>query len=98
MGSADCLYYMGLVKTPEKLFKRKLGPLQDTLKAGGFVFPPFQISHDHMVKNQRSIPPVPAFGSIWVVLLAIFFQACSLYVHTKDRSPSLGHFWESLVI
>ena len=43
MGSADCLYYAGLVKTPEKLFKRKLGPLPDTLQAGACVFPPFQI-------------------------------------------------------
>ena len=43
MGSADCIYYAGLVKTPEKLFKRKLGPLPDTLQAGACVFPPFQI-------------------------------------------------------
>ena len=48
MGSADCLYYAGLVKTPEKLFKRKLGPLPDTLQAGACVFPPFQISRDHV--------------------------------------------------
>ncbi len=44
MGSADCLYYAGLVKTPEKLFKLKLGPLPDRLEAGACVFPPFQIS------------------------------------------------------
>ncbi len=70
MGSADCLYYAGLVKTPEKLFKRTLGPLPDTLQAGACVFPPFEISLDHLVKmlNTRSIPPVPAYGSIWAVL------------------------------
>ena len=49
MGSTDCINYAGLVKTPEKLFKRKLGPLPDTLQAGACVFPPFQISHDHVV-------------------------------------------------
>ena len=26
------------------------------------------------------------------------FQVCSLYIPTKDRSRSRGHFWESLVI
>ena len=41
MGSADCPYYAGLVKTTEKLFKRKLGPLPDTLQAGACIFPPF---------------------------------------------------------
>ena len=30
--------------------------------------------------------------------LAIVFQVRSLYVPTKNRSPSQGHFWESLVI
>ncbi len=44
MGSADCRYYAGLVKTPEKLLKHTLGPLPDTLQAGACVFPPFQIS------------------------------------------------------
>ncbi len=96
MGSADCLYYAGLVKTPEKLFKRKLGPLPDTLHAGACVFPPFQISRDHMVK----IPPVPAFGSIWVVLWLFVPGPLPLHSHKRQvtLTPSRGHFWESLVI
>ncbi len=34
IGFTDCINYAGLVKTLEKLFKRKLGPLPDTLQAG----------------------------------------------------------------
>ena len=49
MGSADCINYAGLVKTLENLFKRNIWPLSDTLQAGACIFPPFQISHDHMV-------------------------------------------------
>ena len=41
MGSADCINCAGLVKTLEKLFRRKLGPLPDTLQAGDCVLPPF---------------------------------------------------------
>ena len=33
MGSADCKGHAGLAKTPEKLFRRKPGPLPDTLQA-----------------------------------------------------------------
>ncbi len=40
MGSADCVNYAGLVKTLEKLFKCKLGPLPDTMQAG-LYFPAF---------------------------------------------------------
>ena len=40
MVSADCINYAGLVKTLETLFKRKLGPLPDTLQAGACIFPP----------------------------------------------------------
>ena len=36
--------YVCLVETLKKLFKRKLGPLPDTLQAGACIFPPFQIS------------------------------------------------------
>ncbi len=49
MGSADCINCAGLVKTLEKLFKSKTWPLPDTLQAGACIFPPFQISHDHVV-------------------------------------------------
>ncbi len=31
MGLTDCINYAGLVKTLENSFKRKLGPLPDTL-------------------------------------------------------------------
>ncbi len=41
MGSADCVHDAGLVETPNSCFKRKLGPLPDTLQAGAFAFPPF---------------------------------------------------------
>ncbi len=37
MGFAHCINYAGLVKTLEKSFKRKLGPLPDTLQAATFV-------------------------------------------------------------
>ena len=91
MGSADCLYYAGLVKTPEKLFKRTLGPLPDTLQEGACVFPPFQISCDHVVKNPNTRKSnITFFGNL--------FHVRSLYIPTKDRSPSRGHFLESLVI
>ncbi len=42
MGLADCINYAGLVKTLEKSFKRKLGPLPDTLQTGACIFPPFR--------------------------------------------------------
>ncbi len=41
MGSAYCKYYAGLVETPKSCFKRKPGPLSDTLQAGACVFPDF---------------------------------------------------------
>ncbi len=50
MGSVDCMYYAVFVKTSEKL----LDPLPDTLQAGACLFPPFQISRDHVVKNTFS--------------------------------------------
>ena len=36
---------MGLVKTLEKSFKRKLGPFPDTLQAGACILPPFLRYH-----------------------------------------------------
>ena len=48
-----------------KYFARKPGPLSDTLQAGACVFPPFQKS---LYANTRSIPPVPTYGAMWVVL------------------------------
>ena len=42
MGLADCINLAGLAKILEKPFKRKLGPLPDTLQAGACVFLPFQ--------------------------------------------------------
>ena len=80
MGSADCINYAGLVKTPGKLFKRKLGPLLDTLQAGACVFPPFQIS-------------VPITRSIWVVLwLSCFRSAPSTFPQRQVTfsGPFLG--------
>ncbi len=59
MGSADCRHYAGSVETPKICFKRKPGPLSDTLQAGACVFP----------------PPVPIYGSIWVVLWLLFFRS-----------------------
>ncbi len=86
MGSVDCIYYAGLVKTPKKLFKRELGPLPDTLQAGACVFPIFQISPSSNLRVNMGCA------------LIILFQVRSLYIPTKDRSPSRGHFWESLFI
>ena len=49
MASADCINYAGIVKTLEKLFKRKLGPLPDTLQAGamgaGVLWPIMKMTH-----------------------------------------------------
>ncbi len=42
MGLADCINQAGLDKTLEKSFKRKLGPLPDTLQAGARIFLPFR--------------------------------------------------------
>ncbi len=75
MVSADCLYYAGLVKTPKMLFKRKLGPLPDTLQAGACV------------------PPVPTFGSIWVVLWLFVSGPLPLRSHKRQvtfSGPFLG--------
>ncbi len=49
MGFADCVNLAGLVITLERLFKRKLGPLPDSLQAGACIFPPFWKAHDHVV-------------------------------------------------
>ncbi len=51
MGLADCINLVDLTKILEKPFKRKLGPLPDTLQAGACVFLPFQnvfVSRDHV--------------------------------------------------
>ncbi len=34
-------------------------------------------STNHYMLNTRSIPPVPTFGSIWVVLWLLFFRSAS---------------------
>ena len=65
MGLADCINLAGLAKILEKPFKRKLGPLPDTLQAGACVFPPFQnvsVSRDHIIPKQ----PIKAIGSHFV--------------------------------
>ncbi len=77
IGFADYVHYAGLVKTPKSCFKRKPGPLPDTLQAGA--------SSSYLRVNMGCA-------------LAFLFQVHSLYIPTKDRSPSRGHFWESLVI
>ncbi len=52
----------------------------------------------------KQVPVFSAFPSSSYLLvnmgcaLAIVYQVHSLYVPTKNRSPSWGHFWESLVI
>ena len=52
IGSADCINYAGLGKTLEKLFKRKLGPLPDTLQAGACIFPVFSYMSVCYVTNR----------------------------------------------
>ena len=42
MGLADCINKAGLVEILEKSFKRKLGPLTDTLQADACIFPPLR--------------------------------------------------------
>ncbi len=61
-------------------FNRACGPLSDTLyKAGAcMTFPTLKEvtrSRGQVLANSRnSFPPVPAFGSIWVVLWLLFFM------------------------
>ncbi len=69
MGLADCINYVGIVKTLEKSFKRKLGPLQDTLQADACIFPSF-----------RSLPSL-GMGCALIIL----FQVRSLNVPIIDR-------------
>ena len=82
MGSTDCINYVGLVKTLEKLFKRKPGPLPDTLQAGACVFPPFLIYFTH-----TSYPPVPAYGTIWIVPPSTFPKKTGQLLGAISGSP-----------
>ncbi len=90
MGSADCIVYAGLVKTLERLFKRKLGHLPDKLQAGPCIFPPFQISHDHFA--HVSYPQFLPKGQYGLYFGYLVSGLLPLRSH-KDRSP----FWESQV-
>ncbi len=55
-------------------------------------------SHGQVLANTHSFPPVPAFGSIWVVLWLLFFRS------TPSTFPQVGgyllgtFFRESLVM
>ncbi len=51
MGSADYMYYAGLVKHQEGCFKCKIGPLSDTLQADACLFLPFQ---NHVITWSKS--------------------------------------------
>ncbi len=64
-----------------KGFNRSCVPLSDTLQAGAWLFPRYRKWPDHVGRFwpiesavTRSFPPVPAFGSIWVVLWLLFPQ------------------------
>ncbi len=89
MGYADCKYFAGVVETSKVISNVKPGPLSDTLQGGARIFQPFQT---HVAFLQ--FLPTGNMGCA----LPIVFQVRSLYVPTKNRSPSRGHFWESLVI
>ncbi len=86
MGLADCINLAGLAKMLEKPFRRKLGPLPDTLQAGARVFPPSQnvyVSRDHVIFNLNNTH-LPSSSSYLRVnmgcALAIPFQVRSLNV------------------
>ncbi len=88
MGLADCINLAGLAKILEKQFKRKLGPLPDTLKAGACVFPPFQnVSVSNKSRNTK----------IWVVLWLFRFRSAHSRFPLKTGHLLRGHFWEFLV-
>ncbi len=60
--------------------RRKPGPMSDTLQAGACVFLPTHVSH--------SFPPVPASGSIWVVLWLLFFRSApSTFPQRRGSGP-----------
>ena len=94
MGSADPKGHAGLVKTPEKLFKHKPGPLPDTLQAAPCIFPPWGpvcCGSTHVSCCQ--FLPAYQYGSCFGCLVS-----GPLRIHShKDRSPFGGHFCESTV-
>ncbi len=153
MGYADCKCFAGLVEISKEVSIVSFGLCQTHCKqvpdfsrlcrSDLITWASFSTARCNcsLYANTRSIPPVPTFGSIWVVLwllffrsapstfpqetlklsvtttypyidpdynspliywwgycnLSIVFQARSLYIPTRNRSPSRGHFWESLV-
>ncbi len=82
MGSADCINHAGLIKTLEKLFKCKSGLCQTHCRQVP-VFSPLSKYHvitwyksaNQFIPYTRIMPPVPTYGSIWVVLWLSCFRS-----------------------
>ncbi len=93
MGSADCINYVGLVKTLEKLFKRKSGLCQTHCRQ----VPVFSRLSKYSIYTLHTNHASSSYLRVNMgCALVILFQVHSLYVPTKDRLPLRGHFWESL--
>ncbi len=92
MSSADCINYAGLVKILGKLFKRKLGPLPDTLQAGACIFPLYaRIIPLYFPTLRTYHTPSSCLRVNIGYVLVILFQVCSLYVPTKT-----GHLYGAI--
>ncbi len=61
------------------------------------VLQPLKIRPPWYVWTHVSFPPVPAYGSIWVVLWLFFFRSAHSMFPQKTGNLLRGHFWESLV-
>ncbi len=104
MGSADCINHAGLIKTLEKLFKRKSGLCQSHCRLVPLFSPlsEYQVitwfkSANQFIPYTRIMPPVPTYGSIWVVLWLSCFRSAPSTFPQKTGHILWGHFWESLV-
>ncbi len=93
MGYADCKYFVGFVETSKEVSIVSLALYQTHCKQ----VPVFsRLSKSDLITWAHSIS---SYLRVHMgCALAIVFQFRSLYVPTKNRSPSPDHFWESLVI
>ncbi len=102
MGSADCLYYAALVKHQKGCLNVNLALCQTHCRQ----VPVFsRLSKYHMIMWSKINQCLTHIAFLQFLpsgqcglCFGYLFQVRSLYVPTKDRSPSRGHFWESLVI
>ncbi len=111
IGYADCKCLAGLVETSKVVSIVSLALCQthckqvpefsrlsksDLITWASFGQPQSMLHFHYMLTHVTSLQFLPK--GQYGCALAIVFQVRSLYVPTKSRSPSRGHFLESLVI